>query len=101
MPLPEGLQEGERTKAVRPAVLTAGRRRSKAGQSAGRSLNQSSVQELQEQAREAGERASSYKRGGTMRKTKANRGVARLHRGEDIMGPRKKKSRMRGRRGGR
>ena len=73
----------------------------KAIEDAGRQANQNSVQQLQDQARQAGERAASYKRGGTMRKTKANRGMAKLHRGEDIMAPRKKKSRMRGRRGGR
>ncbi len=101
MPLPEGLQDMESSSGGSSGDSDRKKKVKSAVKDAGRSLNQSSVDELREQAREAGERASSYKRGGTMRKTKANRGMAKLHRGEDIMAPRKKKSRMRGRRGGR
>ena len=102
MPLPEGLQDMESSSGGSSGSLPTERRRSRAPSRtpAARSTSPASMN-CSEQAREAGERASSYKRGGTMRKTKANRGMAKLHRGEDIMAPRKKKSRMRGRRGGR
>jgi hypothetical protein len=66
--------------------------------SAGRSLNESSVEELRDQSREAGERSvPSYKRGGTKR----GKGKARLHRNEEIMAPKMKSKRKKGRMGGR
>ena len=66
--------------------------------SAGRSLNESSVSELRDEAREAGERSvPSYKRGGTKR----GKGVARLHKREEIMAPKMKSKRKKGRMGGR
>lgn len=67
--------------------------------SAGQQMNERGVSELQDQARDATDRITSFKRGGTKR----GKGPARLHRNETIMAPRKKKGKMMkmGRRGGR
>ena len=63
--------------------------------SAGADLNRSSVERLQDLAREAGERSvPSYKRGGRMKKS----GAARLHKGEGIS---RSKGRKKARSGGR
>jgi hypothetical protein len=65
--------------------------------SAGQSLNERSVDELRDIARDAGDRVPSLKRGGTFRKNDRNKGVARLHKSERVMPKRKKAGRMSGR----
>lgn len=66
-------------------------------QAAGRDLNERSTDDLRDQARDAAERITSFKRGGTKR----GKGPARLHKNEDILAPRKKSKRKKGRMGGR
>ena len=65
-------------------------------QAAGQDLNERSVDDLKNQARDAAERITSFKRGGTKR----GKGLARLHKRELVMAPKKgkrKAGRMNGR----
>ncbi len=71
---------------------TTGSRVKKAGEAAGRSLNQSgqdALSSVRQEAASAVERMQSYKRGGKVRKT----GPAKLHRGELVI-PRGKVKRV-------
>jgi hypothetical protein len=78
-------KSGKKSSNVRDAIKKAGQQ-----------LNERSVDDLQDQARDDVSRITSYKRGGTKRGS----GPARLHKDERIMPKRGRKRRM-GRGGGR
>src|SRR5690349_8773134 len=71
----------------RPAKKPKSKARTALGD-AGREMNERSVEDLRDQAREEASRIVSYKRGGTKR----GDGPARLHKNERITAPKRKKS---------